>query len=100
MLGIDEAQRIFSDISETITRLACEISEITKLNNKMVYSKDEILAIMEDISATSEETSASTQQVSATTQEQLAGMEEVARTAEKLDLLVNTLNLEIDKFKA
>ncbi len=97
--SVDKTQRIFSDISETITKLTVEISEITELNNSMVYSKDEILTIMEDISATSEETSASTQQVSASTQEQLAGMEEVARTAEELNLLANKLNLEIDNFK-
>ncbi|QNU67510.1 methyl-accepting chemotaxis protein [Ruminiclostridium herbifermentans] len=97
--SVEKTQRIFSDISENITKLTYEISEIIKLNNKMVSSKDEILAIMEDVSATSEETSASTQQVSASTQEQLTGMEDVARTAEELNILANKLSVEIDKFK-
>jgi len=98
-VAVAETQGAFNDISEMLQSISDNLLSISSLNEVMVGKKNEILSVMEAISASAEETSASTEQISASSVQQAAAIEEVAKTAEHLNILAQTLSEEISKFK-
>lgn len=97
--AVNETKDIFSEISSTISNLEKEVDKINELNDQMVAKKNDIVGLMQDISASSQETSAATEEIAASSQEQVAGMEDVAKTAEQLNMIAQTLDEKMKQFK-
>lgn len=97
--AVEDMDRSFIEISESIESVSGQIDDIDRFITEMLKDKDAIIGSIANISSVSEETAAASQQVSATMDQQNAAVDEVAKSADQLNLLSKQLSEQINKFK-
>lgn len=97
--AVEDMDRSFVEISESIESVSGQIDDIDRFITEMLKDKDAIIGSIANISSVSEETAAASQQVSATMDQQNAAVDEVAKSADQLSLLSKQLSEQINKFK-
>ena len=95
--AIDETDKAFSIIEESITKLLFKITDLTENVLKIAKDKNEIIQSIESISAVSEESAAATQEVSASMDLQLESMENISTTSEELKDISDRLGKLVNK---
>lgn len=96
--SVTEVSQSFSEISQAIAEIGGKISNTTDLVKEMVKDSSQLVGVIQNISAVSEETAAASEEVSASMEQTSGAIGEVAKTAEQLDNLSQTLSQEIAKF--
>lgn len=97
--AVEEMDKSFEAISESIESVSVQITGIDTFITEMLKDKDAIIASIGNISSVSEETAAASEEVSATMDQQNAAVESVAMSADQLSDLARELSEQINKFK-
>lgn len=97
--AVEDVNRAFGTISESIVMITEEIETIGKFVKDLNKDKDDIVQSIESISAVSEETAAASEEVSASMSQQTLAVEEVAKAAERLNEISVELNGAVRRFK-
>ncbi len=98
-LAVEEVNKQFSLISNSIDTISSEIQAISDNVDALNIDKEAIVSAIENISAVSEETAAASEEVSASMEQQTMAVEEVAKAAERMNEISAMLNGEVGKFK-
>lgn len=96
--AVEEVNKTFASISESITMITGEIETIGNFIHDLNKDKDQIVQSIENISAVSEETAAASEEVSSSMDQQTVAVEEVAKAAERLNEISVELNNAVRKF--
>ncbi len=88
----------FKDMAVSVKEIAPKINNLVTLSNDNNSKKDIILNSIESVTAISEELAATTEEISSTSDEFKLSSNEVKDVAKKLILLIEQLNIEMDKF--
>ena len=99
MSSVDEADKVFEEISISIQALAGEVDSISHSINAMADSANGMRKSMDNIKDISEKNSNEAQNVSAATEEQNASMEDVATASISLAQLAEGLQNSVAKFR-
>jgi len=97
--AVEEMDKSFVEISESIESVSGQIDDIDHFITDMLQDKDAIIDSISSISSVSEETAAASEEVSATMEQQNAAVEAVANSADQLSDLSRQLSEQINKFK-
>lgn len=95
---VNETEKIFSDITNTIKNIVETIDEIFNYVSDIEDKKEEILDNTNNISTASEEISASSEEVSASTEEQISSMEYLLESVEELKDMSDNLAEKTSEF--
>lgn len=87
--------KIFESVDSIANQIELVAQEMTSIND----DKNEIVTAINNISAVTEETAAATEEVTASMAQQTNAIDEVAKSAEKLNVLSSKLNDNINVFK-
>lgn len=96
--AVEEVNKTFDTISESIVMITAEIETISGFIQELNRDKDQIVQSIENISAVSEETAAASEEVSASMDQQTVAVEEVAKAAERLNEISVDLNGAVRRF--
>lgn len=97
--SVEEVKVAFNNISQSIYKIADNVSTTSNDIDKMLESKNKIVDSISNISSVSEETAASSQEVSATIDQLSSTIDTVAQSAGDLNELSIDLSNEISKFR-
>lgn len=97
--AVTKTEKIFNDISASITDLTGKVIEVKSSVDKMQVQKQIFVTQIESTSAISEETAASTEEVTASAERVTETMSRFSQNTEDLKQLAEKLKKEIDKFK-
>lgn len=97
--AVEDVNKTFSTISDSIVMISKEIETISGFILDLNKDKDLIVQSIENISAVSEETAAASEEVSASMEQQTIAVEEVAKAAERLNEISVELNEAVRRFK-
>ena len=89
----------FNGISNAIEKTKTVIEILSESSKDMVFSKNEIIDLVQSLAAVSEENAAGTEEVSAAVEEQAASIQEIANSCEMLADLASGMNSNISRFK-
>lgn len=89
----------FSGIASKISDIDTSLRTINTSEQNMSNERDELSTIFESLASVSEENSASSEEISASVEQQTASMEEVAGASDKLNVMAQTLNNYLKKFR-
>lgn len=96
--AVEDVNKTFGTISESIVLITNEIETISAFIQELNRDKDQIVKSIENISAVSEETAAASEEVSASMDQQTIAVEEVAKAAERLNEISVELNGAVRRF--
>ncbi len=96
--AVEDVNKTFGTISESIVLITNEIETISAFIQELNRDKDQIVEAIENISAVSEETAAASEEVSSSMDQQTIAVEEVARAAERLNEISVELNGAVRRF--
>jgi len=96
---IQETERIFSEIVQSVTFIAERIAAFAKESDRMLESAQKISAAMENIAAITQQSAAGTEQVSAAMNDQIAAVQAMATQSEQMAQTVTQLQRTIQIFK-
>lgn len=96
--AVEDVNKTFGTISESIVLITNEIETISAFIQELNRDKDQIVQAIENISAVSEETAAASEEVSASMDQQTIAVEEVAKAAERLNEISVELNGAVQRF--
>lgn len=96
---VEESEKTFSSLYESVDLLSKDINEVETLNIKMMDMKDNIECIINKLSQRANENSSLTQQISANTQEQLAVQLELKERLSEITEYISDVQKDIDYFK-
>ena len=97
--AVTKTEKIFNDISASITDLTGKVIEVKSSVDEMQVQKQIFVTQIESTSAISEETAASTEEVTASAERVTETMSRFSQNTEDLKQLAEKLKKEIDKFK-
>lgn len=97
--AVEDADRVFDEISISIQALASDVDSIAHSINDMANSAQGMRASMDNIKEISEKNSNEAQNVSAATEQQSATMDNVAASSRSLAQLAEELQKSVSKFK-
>ena len=97
--AVTKTEKIFNDISASITDLTGKVIEVKSSVDEMQTQKQIFVTQVESSSAISEETAASTEEVTASAERVTETMSRFSQNTEDLKQLAEKLKKEIDKFK-
>ena len=97
--AVTKTEKIFNDISASITDLTGKVIEVKSSVDEMQVHKQIFVTQIESTSAISEETAASTEEVTASAERVTETMSRFSQNTEDLKQLAEKLKKEIDKFK-
>ena len=89
----------YRGIVEEINNIVDRIETVNSLAIEIDNEKASILSNVQDASAVAEEVSASSEEIAASSEEITASSQEVSSSAENLDMLINNMLKEVNKFK-
>lgn len=89
----------FVKIEKAILALEKDIYSVNETLKVINNNKDMVIEHITEVAAVAQETAATAEEVSASSEEQTAGLHEVVSSAEKLNLLADTLDEMVNKFK-
>lgn len=95
---VNEAGKIFKELSDTIRKLAGNIETIEALNRDMNLKKDAIVSMIGAIQESAEEISAVSQETSASYQEILFSVNQLKEHSQTLSNLAEELGVKVDRF--
>lgn len=95
---VNEAGKIFKELSDTIKKLAGNIETIEALNRDMNLKKDAIVSMIGAIQESAEEISAVSQETSASYQEILFSVNQLKEHSQTLSNLAEELGVKVDRF--
>ncbi|MCG1011363.1 HAMP domain-containing protein [Tepidanaerobacter sp. GT38] len=95
---VNEAGKIFKELSDTIKKLAGNIETIEALNRDMNLKKDAIVSMIGAIQESTEEISAVSQETSASYQEILFSVNQLKEHSQTLSNLAEELGVKVDRF--
>jgi methyl-accepting chemotaxis protein len=98
-LAVNQAQKIFSEILQSIGIMINKVQEVKKSIIDINENKQSTVMEIENISAISEETASASEEVTASTEEITAVMEKFTKYADELQLLTEKLDSQLDRFK-
>ena len=98
MEAVEHTDDAFKIIFEGMNQISYQLKDIVESINEIVDCKDKTKIAMESITTISEETAASTEQVSSGANEQINEIQKVSEFVEELNVVVEKLNLTINKF--
>lgn len=96
--AVEDVNKTFDTISESIVMITSEIETIGTFIQELNKDKDQIVQSIESISAVSEETAAASEEVSSSMDQQTLAVEEVAKAAERLNEISVELNGAVRRF--
>lgn len=96
---VEETQKVFKGISESVVRTKEEMEKITQGVGVAQKETRDTLKFIQEIAAVAEENAAGAQEISAASEEQTATAEEIAANAQTLAGLAQELEEEVRKFK-
>lgn len=96
--AVEDVNKTFNTISESITMITSEIETIGAFIHELNKDKDQIVKSIESISAVSEETAAASEEVSASMEQQSMAVDSVAKAAERLNEISVELNGAVKRF--
>lgn len=96
--AVEDVNKTFGTISESIVLITNEIETISAFIQELNRDKDQIVQAIENISAVSEETAAASEEVSASMDQQTIAVDEVAKAAERLNEISVELNGAVQRF--
>jgi len=96
---VNEAGKVFKELSDTIKKLAENIETIEVLNSDMSLKKDAIVSMIGAIQESAEEISAVSQETSASSQEILFSVNQLKEHSQTLSKLAEELGAKVDRFK-
>ena len=97
--AVEDADRVFDEISISIQALASDVDSIAHSINDMANSAEGMRNSMDNIKEISEKNSNEAQNVSAATEQQSATMDNVAAASRSLAQLAEELQKSVSKFK-
>ncbi|XOK61126.1 methyl-accepting chemotaxis protein [Paenibacillus elgii] len=97
--NVNDTRDIFMNISDNLGILQTKVENILSSSKLMKESNDSLVDFIQSISATSEETAASSEEMAAMAKGYLHSVEVLAKQAEDLSQLSNTLNKYMNKFE-
>ena len=97
--AVEDADRVFDEISISIQALASDVDSIAHSINDMANSAEGMRVSMDNIKEISEKNSNEAQNVSAATEQQSATMDDVAAASRSLAQLAEELQKSVSKFK-
>lgn len=95
---VNEAGKIFKELSDNIKKLAGNIETIEALNRDMNLKKDAIVSMIGAIQESAEEISAVSQETSASYQEILFSVNQLKEHSQTLSNLAEELGVKVDRF--
>jgi methyl-accepting chemotaxis protein len=96
---VDQTQKIFREIMESVHSLTEKVSEIKNSTVEIAAKKENIVYQIENISAISEEAASATEEVTASTEQIAVSMDEITRYATELHSLSETLQEKLNTFQ-
>lgn len=97
--AVEESEKTFGILYESVDLLSKDINEVEILNVKMMNLKDSIEIIINKLSERANENSSLTQQISANTEEQLAVQLELKERLSEITEYISDVQKDIDYFK-
>jgi methyl-accepting chemotaxis protein len=97
--SIEQMEKVFGEMVESIQYITSRMNEFTGENQKMLDASKVITATMENISAITQHSAAGTEQVSASMLEQTGSVKEVVSQSEQMLKMVTQLQRTIAIFK-
>lgn len=97
--AVKETGDAFANIKDNTDHLVTSLQNLQQEIQNMTAAKDNAVSSIETLSAVAEQSAATTEEVSASSQDQLTALGNVTEAAEDLNLLSQTLEAEIKKFK-
>ncbi|MEJ8553184.1 methyl-accepting chemotaxis protein [Tepidibacter sp. Z1-5] len=98
ILSMQESERSFKSIDETIENMTKNIDRLVENIHLVNKDKDEVIVSIEGISAITEQSSASTEMVLCSMEEQSSIMQNISSSANDLKTVANRLDEVVKKF--
>ena len=96
---VEKSMESFDYISSAINNITPKIDNVSNYSTEIYLKKNHIIDKIEELSSISQEVSAASEEISASSEELSASSEEVYNSAYTLQLSVNKMKEEIEKFK-
>lgn len=96
--AVNETQKIFNDIINSVSVLTAKVGNIQNFVDDIQIKKENVLGQIKNISSISEETASASEEVTASTEEINATMEEFTKYTEQLKELSEQLEGKINNF--
>ncbi|MFC7370895.1 methyl-accepting chemotaxis protein [Fictibacillus iocasae] len=96
---VEDTERAFSEIADTMSHMVKSIHQITSEVEVINNYKDEVVASIQSIAAVAEQSAAASEEVSASSEEQVRALASVTQSAEELNDASQALSDMIHHFK-
>lgn len=96
---IGQVDHLFADIILAVENVGREIQEMAAISEEMSAGAEEISASSSELTLIAQKSSDNISSIAATAEEQLAAMEQIAKAAEVLSEMSDSLNMIISRFK-
>ncbi|MFC7395431.1 methyl-accepting chemotaxis protein [Scopulibacillus cellulosilyticus] len=96
---VNNTEKAFKIIHQTIEKNSSLIDQITASINEMIDQNDKVKKNIENITAISQETAAGTEEITASIEEQTASMEQLSKMADELEIQAEEMKKELQQIK-